>query len=69
MLVFSGNSSIHGWYDVYRQPEKENKKLMKVATSLGADPMTWIRCQYVRFPGGVNATTHQRQEILYYNYE
>jgi hypothetical protein len=68
MLVFSGNKSIHGWYDVYRQPEKENKKLMKVATQLGADPMTWIRCQYVRFPGGVNANTKTKQEILYYNY-
>lgn len=68
MLVFSGNKSVHGWYDVYREPEKESKELMKVATRLGADPMTWIRCQYVRFPGGINAKTKTKQEILYYNY-
>lgn len=68
MLVFSGNESVHGWYDVYRKPEKENKKFMKEATRLGADPMTWIRCQYVRFPGGVNSKTRKEQKILYYNY-
>jgi hypothetical protein len=68
MLVYSGNKSIHGWYDVYRKPEKETKQFMKQATQLGADPMTWIRCQYVRFPGGVNSKTKQKQEILYYNY-
>lgn len=68
MLVSSGNKSIHGWYFVYRQPEKEVKNLMKKATRMGADPMTWIRCQYVRFPGGINEKTKERQEIIYYNY-
>lgn len=68
MLVFSGNKSIHGWYNVYRKPVEEVKSLMSHATTLGADPMTWIRCQYVRFPGGTNSKTKTRQEILYYNY-
>src|SRR5215472_1099847 len=68
MLIFSGNKSIHGWYDVYQQPKKESKEVMKTATRLGADPMTWIRCQYVRFPGGINSKTRTRQEIIYYNY-
>jgi hypothetical protein len=67
MLVFSGHESVHGWYDVYGKPEKESKKLMKEATRLGFDPMTWIRCQYVRFPGGINAKTKKKQTILYYD--
>lgn len=64
MLVYSGNKSLHGWYDVYGF---DCRPVFNYACQLGADPHTWVRCQYVRIPGGVNKKTSKVQSLVYFN--
>ncbi len=39
---------------------------MRYAVSLGADPATWTRSQFVRLPGGVR-DNGKRQPVLFFN--
>src|SRR5262245_2661328 len=50
--VHSGGKSLHGWFDVHGEDEKKIKWFFRYAVSLGADPATWTRSQFVRMPGG-----------------
>jgi hypothetical protein len=67
MIVFSGNKSLHGWFDVYEREDSEVEKFFQLAVSIGADPATWTRCQLVRIPGGVNQETGKEQSVVYYD--
>ncbi len=54
--VFSGCKSLHGWFYVHGQPEERVLKFFRYAVSLGADPMTWTRSQFVRMPDGTRSS-------------
>jgi hypothetical protein len=66
LAVHSGSKSIHGWFYCQGQPEERLKSFMQYAVSLGADPATWTRSQFVRMPDGTR-DTGARQTIFYFN--
>jgi hypothetical protein len=68
LVVDSAGKSLHGWYAVAHLPEFHVRLVMEYAVHLGADPHTWVRCQWVRMPGGTRYNPDaapRRQEILY----
>jgi hypothetical protein len=83
LVVFSGNKSMHGWFLCEGQPEDKLRRFFDYAVSLGADPKTWSRCQFVRMPDGRRADgkisnalslagiarvpPNGRQAVLYFN--
>ncbi len=50
--VMSGNKSLHGWFKVDGWAEEALKSFFERATSVGADPATWTKSQFVRMPNG-----------------
>ena len=64
--VHSGNKSLHGWFYCAGQPEDKLLRFMRYAVSLGGDPATWGRSQFVRMPDGTR-DTGKRQTVFYYN--
>jgi hypothetical protein len=84
LVVFSGSKSAHSWYFCDGQPEDKLQRFFDYAVSLGADPRTWSRSQFIRMPDGKRAdakTTdalklvgidnvpNGRQAVLYFNSE
>src|SRR5262249_35699683 len=65
--VFSGRKSLHGWFFVHGQPEEKVLKFFRYAVSLGADPMTWTRSQFVRLPDGTRSSG-ERQTVFFLNF-
>jgi hypothetical protein len=51
-VVMSGNKSLHGWFRVEYWSEDKLVNFFKRATSVGADPATWTKSQFVRMPNG-----------------
>jgi hypothetical protein len=68
MAVHSGSKSIHGWFYCQGQPEEFLRRFMRYAVSLGADPATWTRSQFVRMPDGTRDNDN-RQTVFYFNHE
>ena len=68
IVVHSGNKSLHGWFYCVGQPEERLQRFMQFAASLGADPATWTRSQFVRMPDGTNAN-RKRQTLYFFNPE
>lgn len=68
MVVDSGGKSIHGWFACLDRTEDQLRAFMKHAVSLGADPATWTRCQFVRMPGGRrDGDRGALQRVLFFN--
>jgi len=65
---FSGKKSLHGWFYVHGQPEEKVLKFFRYAVSLGADPMTWTRSQFVRTPDGTRSSG-ERQTVFFLNFK
>jgi len=67
LVLHSGGKSLHGWYPCGGDAEDETMlRFMRYAVSLGADPATWTRCQFVRMPDGTR-DNGKRQRVLYFN--
>jgi hypothetical protein len=66
LAVHSGSKSIHGWFFAAGQPEERLRVFMRYAASLGADPATWTRSQFVRMPGGTR-TDGNPQVVYFFN--
>ena len=66
LAVHSGNKSLHGWFYCAGQPEDKLLRFMRYAASIGADPATWTRCQFVRMPDGTRESG-KRQTVFYFN--
>ena len=64
----SGGKSLHGWFFCAGQPEERLLRLMRYAVSLGADPATWTRSQFVRVPDGTR-DNGKRQAVYLFNPE
>ena len=67
-VVHSGRCSLHGWFYVHRQLDEKMLRFFRYAVSLGADPATWTRCQFVRLPDGVR-DNGQRQTVFFLNFK
>ena len=65
--VHSGGKSLHGWFFVAGQPEEELIRFFRYAVSLGADPATWTRSQFVRMPDGTR-DNGQRQMVFFLSF-
>ena len=50
MVVDSGGKSLHAWFHCKGQPEERLRGFFRVAVTLGGDPATWTRSQFVRMP-------------------
>lgn len=68
MVVHSGGKSLHAWWRCAGQADCQLKTFMKYAVSLGADPATWLRSQFVRMPEGLRDGTRP-QRVIYFNPE
>jgi hypothetical protein len=66
LAVHSGNKSLHGWFYCAAQSEENLLLFMRYAVSLGADPVTWTRSQFVRMPEGRRANG-RRQTVFFFN--
>ena len=66
LAVHSGNKSLHGWFYCAGEPEERLREFMRYAVSLGADPATWTRSQFVRMPDGTR-DNGKRQAVYFFN--
>lgn len=69
MVVYSGGKSLHAWFSCRRATDDQQRKFFRYACSLGADPATESRCQFVRMPQGWRREKGVRQDTLYFNPE
>lgn len=69
LVLSSGGKSLHGWFNCQEATEEQQHRFFKYAVSLGADPATWTRSQFVRLPQGYRASKQAIQEVYYYNPE
>ncbi len=67
LAVHSGSKSIHGWFFCAGRDEDKLRRFMRAAVSLGADPATWGRAQFVRIPDGLR--DGRRQTVYFFNPE
>jgi hypothetical protein len=70
LVVHSGGKSLHAWFYCLNEREQDLEKFMRYAVSLGADPHTWLRSQFVRMPDGTRSDgKRQTAYFLDPNYE
>lgn len=67
-VVHSGGKSCHGWFYVHKQPDEKVAKFFRYAVSIGADPATWTRSQFVRMPDGTRDNGN-RQTVYFLNFK
>ena len=66
-VVSSGGKSQHGWFNCEGIAEDITRRFMRYAVTLGADPATWTRSQFVRLPQGWRADKEARQDVAYFD--
>jgi len=66
LAVHSGSKSLHGWFACLGRPDEELRPFMNNAVTLGTDPATWTRSQFVRMPDGTR-DNGSRQSVFYFN--
>lgn len=66
MVLRSGGKSLHAWWACAGVDEAKVMRFFRYAVSLGADPATWTRSQFVRVPQGWRAGKQARQQVLYF---
>ena len=66
--VHSGGKSLHGWFYAERSAPARVEKFFRYAVSLGADPATWTRSQFVRMPDGTRDNGN-RQTVYFLNFK
>jgi hypothetical protein len=64
-LVFSGNKSIHAFFEVAGLHPGRLRCWFRTAVALGADPMLWVAHQCARLPLGVRHSNGVVQEVLF----
>jgi hypothetical protein len=66
LVVHSGSKSLHGWFACLGQSDDQLRAFMNNAVTLGGDPATWTRSQFVRMPDGTRDNGN-RQCVFYFN--
>ena len=69
MVVFSGGSSLHGFYPCEHIAPEKQELFFDYAVTLKADPQLRSRSQPMRLPWGIRGANGIRQEVLYFNPE
>jgi hypothetical protein len=64
-LVFSGNKSVHAFYEVAGLHPGRMRSWFRTAVALGADPALWTPHQMARLPLGVRHSNGVVQEVLF----
>lgn len=64
MILWSGSKSLHAWWRI-NGDEALADDLFDRAISLGADPATRVKCQFVRTPNATRDTGNVQQVIFY----
>lgn len=67
LVVSSGGKSLHGWFNCEGIAEDIARRFMNYAVTLGADPTTWTRSQFVRLPQGWRADKEARQDVAFFD--
>lgn len=67
MVVDSGKKSLHAWFHCKGQPEDRLRAFFRIAVTLGADPSTWPRFQFVRMPLSIR-DNGKLQAVHFFNY-
>jgi hypothetical protein len=66
--VRSGGKSLHGWFFCAFADEEKILNFFRYACTLGADPITWVRSQFVRMPDGLR-DNGKRQTTFFRNFK
>lgn len=66
MIVWSGNKSLHAWFDCRGHAESQVHRFDNMAIRLGADPQSLRMTQLVRFPWG-KRDNGKVQKVIYYD--
>jgi hypothetical protein len=66
LAAHSGSKSLHGWFYCAGQSEERAQAFMRYGATLGADPATWTRSQFVRMPDGTRDNGN-RQTVYFLN--
>ena len=66
MVMFSGNKSLHAWFQAY-DDEYSNHQFFKTAVTLGADPALEKPEQPARTPNAIRVDTGRKQEVYWFN--
>jgi len=66
LVVWSGNRSLHGWFNAQGEEESSQRRFMQYACAIGACYSTWTRCQLVRLPAGLRQNGN-RQSVEYFD--
>lgn len=69
MVLSSGGKSLHSWFLCQGATDDEQRRFFRYAVSLGADPATWTRSQFVRMPEGWRADKGTLQAVFYFDFE
>jgi hypothetical protein len=71
LVLHSGGKSLHGWWDCVGVDEAVDeavaRRFFRYAVTLGADPATWTRSQFVRLPQGWRHDKQERQEVHFFD--
>jgi hypothetical protein len=70
MVLWSGNKSLHSWWDINDAPPDAIQLFEQEALKLGADPVFMgdsRRCQLARTPMAVRKNNGNRQSLLFWN--
>jgi hypothetical protein len=67
LVVSSGGKSQHGWFNCQGIAEDVTRRFMRYAVTLGADPATWTRSQFVRLPQGWRADKQAPQDVAFFD--
>ena len=67
LVLSSGGKSIHAWWNCVGVAEADQLQFFRYAVSLGADPATWCRSQFVRLPQGWREDKKTLQQVYYYD--
>ena len=66
IVIWSAGKSLQAWFNVAGQPERLVYDFFSYAVGLGADSMTWTKCQLVRTPAAIRSN-EKRQQVDYFN--
>jgi hypothetical protein len=65
LIVFSGNKSLHSWWDCRKLHPQRLRAFYRTAVALGADPQMWLPHQPARMPCGLRMPGGVVQETIF----
>lgn len=67
MVLHSGGKSLHAWWPCEGRSGEQLLEFFRYAVTLGADPATWSRAQFVRLPQGWREDSQATQTVHYFD--